>query len=142
MTATTTFSRGQLAARTGCNPETIRYYENIGVIKPPLRTESGHRRYDLESERRLRFVMRGRELGFSLEDVQNLLGLVDREAVTCAEVKDRAQTHLASVRAKIRDLKRMEETLRRTLAACTGKNTPDCPIIETLYGEAHRKRRR
>lgn len=138
----TTYSRGELAARTGCNAETIRYYEKIGVLKPPLRTESGHRRYDLASEKRLRFVIRGRELGFSLEDLQSLLGLVDRHAVSCAEVKDRTQTHLASVRAKIRDLKRMEATLSRTLAACSGKDVPDCPMIDTLFGDTPRKRNR
>jgi len=137
-----TYSRGELAARTGCNAETIRYYEKVGVLKPPLRTESGHRRYDLESEKRLRFVMRGRELGFSLIDLQNLLDLVDRNVVSCAEVKNRTQTHLTSVRMKIRDLKRMETTLSHTLAACSGKDVPKCPMIDTLFGEASQKRRR
>jgi Hg(II)-responsive transcriptional regulator len=129
-------TRGELASRTGCNLETIRYYERIGVMPDPGRTESGYRQYDAWHEQRLRFIMRGRELGFSLDDLKGLLELVDRRAVTCAEVKSTAQAHLAAVREKIADLKRMEWVLGETVRSCSGEDVPDCPLIDSLFGDA------
>lgn len=127
--------RGELARRTGCNPETVRYYERIGLMPDPGRTQSGYRRYDTGHERRLRFIMRGRMLGFSIDDVRGLLDLVDRRAVSCAEVKITAQDHLASVREKIADLERLERVLGETLASCSGRKVPECPLIDTLFDD-------
>lgn len=125
-------NRGQLAARTGCNPETIRYYEKIGLLGEPARSANNYRVYDSAHLDRLRFILRGRELGFSIEEVRGLLALVDGGDQTCAEVKARTETHLTDVRAKIVDLRRIEAVLSRTAAQCSGGQAPDCPILETL----------
>ncbi len=126
-------TRGVLAKRTGCNIETIRYYENIGLIPEPPRSTSGYRQYDENHERLLRFVMRGRELGFTIEDLTGLLDLVNRRAVSCGEVESLARSHLRSVREKISDLKRMESTLSATVQSCSGQDVPDCPLIDRLF---------
>jgi len=127
-------TRGELAKRTGCNAETIRYYEKIGLLPEPLRSESGYRQYDETHEQRLRFVMRGRELGFAIEDLKSLLDLVDRNAVSCGEVEKLARLHLRSVRDKIGDLRRMERVLSETVHSCSGEDVPECPLIDTLFG--------
>jgi MerR family mercuric resistance operon transcriptional regulator len=129
-------TRGELAGRTGCNPETIRYYERIGLMPDPGRSAGGYRQYDPPHERRLRFIMRGRELGFSIEDLGGLLGLVDRRAVTCAEVKSIARANLQAVRKKIADLDRLERVLAATVKSCSGEDVPDCPLIDTLFRDA------
>jgi len=126
--------RGQLAKRTGCNAETIRYYEKIGLLPEPVRSAAGYRLYGDTHEQRLRFVMRGRELGFAIEDLKSLLNLVDRNAVSCGEVKRLAKLHLRSVRDKIDDLKHMESVLSDTVHSCSGKDVPECPLIDTLFG--------
>ena len=124
--------RGELARLTGCNLETIRYYEKAGMIPDPPRTASGYRVYDETHAARLRFILRARELGFSLEEVRGLLGLVDGGTQTCAEVKERTERHLADVCAKIADLMRIEEVLAATAAQCSGEDVPDCPVLEAL----------
>lgn len=127
-------TRGELSRKTGCNAETIRYYEKIGIMPEPGRSVSGYRQYDAGHERRLGFVMRGRELGFTMEDLKSLLDLIDRRAVSCMEVEKLARAHLQSVRKKISDLKRMESVLSSTVRACSGKDVPECPLIDTLFG--------
>lgn len=124
--------RSDLSRMTGCNLETIRYYENIGVMPEPPRTSKNYRAYDESHVGRLRFIMRSRELGFTLEEVRDLLALVDGGAQTCGEVQGLANTHLASVRAKIADLRRIERVLSTTVAQCTGDDVPDCPVIDAL----------
>ena len=124
--------RAALARRTGCNLETIRYYEKINLMPEPPRTASGHRIYDEGHVARLRFILRGRELGFSIEELNGLLGLVDAGTQTCAEVKERTERHLDDVRAKIADLKRIEKALAATAAQCSGEQVPECPVLETL----------
>jgi len=124
--------RAGLARETGCNLETIRYYENIGVMPDPPRTAKGFRVYDDSHVVRLRFVMRMRALGFTLEEVRGFLTLVDGGTQTCAEVLERTQAHLAEVRAKIADLKRIERVLAETAAKCSGDEVPDCPVLDAL----------
>lgn len=124
--------RSDLSRMTGCNLETIRYYENIGIMPEPPRTSKNYRAYDDSHVGRLRFIMRSRELGFTLEEVRDLLALVDGGAQTCAEVQGLAKTHLASVRAKIADLNRIEHVLSSTVAQCTGDDVPECPVIDAL----------
>lgn len=133
--STKSMTRGELAKRTGCNLETIRYYEKIGVMPDPPRTQSGYRQYEAEHERRLRFIMRGRELGFTIDDIKNLLDLVDRCSVSCGEVEKMAKGHLQAIRQKIGDLRRMENVLGQTINACSGNDVPECPLIDTLFGE-------
>jgi MerR family mercuric resistance operon transcriptional regulator len=129
-------TRGELARRTGCHLETIRYYEQNGLLPAPPRSPGGHRQYAEAHEHRLRFIMRGRELGFTIEELRTLLGLVDRRRVTCGEVRAAALAHLDDVRRKIADLRRMERTLAETAAKCRGGTVPECPIIDTLSGSA------
>lgn len=127
--------RAELARRTGSNLETVRYYEKVGLLPPPPRTASGYRSYDDTHERRLGFVQRARELGFSLEEIRALLRLADQREQPCAEARGLAATHLADVRAKIADLKRMEHVLKDVVAQCGDGTRPDCPLIETLFRE-------
>ena len=126
-------SRGALAKETGVNAETIRYYEKAGLLPDPPRTSGGHRVYDEFHLRRLSFIRRCRELGFTLDEVRGLLKLVDGSGYTCSEVLERATAHLAMIRGKIRDLKRMEKSLRELSEQCTGDNVPECPIIDALW---------
>ncbi|MCV0397338.1 MAG: helix-turn-helix domain-containing protein [Rhizobiaceae bacterium] len=125
-------TRGQFALTTGCNIETIRYYEKTGLLPDPPRTKAGYRVYSAGHASRLRFILRARELGFNLDDIKGLLGLEDRSVPTCAEVKARTDRHLSDVRAKIEDLQRMEAILAKTAAQCSGADVPDCPVLETL----------
>ena len=124
--------RAELAQRTGCNLETIRYYEKIGMIPDPPRTAAGYRIYGERHVARLRFILRARELGFSIEEIRGLLDLVDGGTQTCAEVKERTERHLADVRARIADLRRIERILARTARQCSGDQVPDCPVLEAL----------
>ena len=126
------FTRGDLARATGCNIETIRYYEKTGLLPDPPRTDAGYRIYSAAHATRLRFILRARELGFSMEDIRGLMGLEDGATPTCAEVKERTERHLADVRAKIADLRRIEKVLSVTAARCSGEDVPDCPVLETL----------
>ena len=124
--------RAQLARKTGCNLETIRYYEKIGIMPDPPRSTKGYRSYDDAHVKRLKFVMRSRDLGFSLEEVRGLLGLVDDRSRTCAEVQIIAEDHLTDVQAKIADLQRIERVLSDTVARCTGDAAPECAVIDAL----------
>lgn len=126
-------TRGELAKKTGCNLETIRYYEKIGVMPEPSRSAAGYRQYDQSHEQRLQFIMRGRELRFAIEDLKSLLELVDRKIVSCSEVSKLARIHLESVHQKISDLKRIEDALSKTLLSCSGKDVPECPVIDALF---------
>ena len=124
--------RADLARATGCNLETIRYYEGAGVLPPPARTAAGHRSYGTADVQRLRFILRARELGFTLEDIRGLQGLGDGALHSCAEVKSKAEAHLAEVRAKIADLTRIEVVLAETSAKCSGGDLPDCAVLQSL----------
>lgn len=124
--------RAGLARRTGCNLETIRYYEKIGMMPDPPRTASGYRVYDETHVARLRFILRARELGFAIDDIRGLLDLVDGGTQTCAGVKARTELHLADVRAKIADLRRVEKVLAETAAQCSGGKVPECPVLDAL----------
>jgi MerR family mercuric resistance operon transcriptional regulator len=121
-----------LARATGCNLETIRYYEKIGIMPDPPRSTKGYRSYDDAHVKRLKFVMRSRDLGFSLEEVRGLLGLIDDRSRTCADVQLIAEDHLTDVQAKIADLQRIERVLSDTVARCTGDAAPECAVIDAL----------
>jgi len=136
MALKTNMSRGEIARHTGCNIETVRYYERIGLLADPPRTDGGHRVYDTEHVKRLAFILRGRALGFSIEELREFLGLVDGGAVTCAEVKSRTLDHLANVRHKLSDLKRLEKVLKDISNQREGNESPDYPIIDALYDDS------
>ena len=127
---------GALSKQTGCNIETIRYYEKIHLLNVPARTEGGHRMFDHAQVKRLTFILRCRQLGFSVGEIRNLLGLVDGDATSCAEVKSVTELHLGDVRQKIHDLKNLEGVLAQMVSECTGTEVPECPIIDTLYAAA------
>lgn len=128
-------TRGELAKRSGCHLETVRYYEKIGLLHPPARSAGGHRLYRIDDQRRLRFILRGRELGFSIEELRSFLSLVDSKAYTCGEIHELTVSHLADVRRKIADLKRLERTLDRIARECSGGAVPDCPVIDALWAD-------
>ena len=127
---------GTLAKKAGVNVETIRYYENIGLMPEPSRTGNGYRVYDETGLKRLSFIRRCRELGFSLDEVRGLLGLVDGGDYTCAEVRDLSIVRLGDVRQKIRDLRKMERTLKEMVFQCDGGLVPECPIVDRLYASS------
>ncbi len=124
---------GALSKRTGANIETIRFYERIGILPKPPRSAGGHRIYSHDQLMRLGFVRRSRELGFSLDEVRGLLQLVDGGRYTCSEIKAITLDHLADVRRKIADLRRLEQTLAAVAGKCRGGKVPDCPVIEALF---------
>ncbi len=126
--------RIDLSRLTGCNIETIRYYESIGLMPDPPRSAKGYRIYSSEHVTRLGFVIRARALGFTLEEIRGLLTLVEGGRHSCAEVRDLASQHLENVREKIRDLRRVESVLATTIGQCSGTDAPDCPVIEALGG--------
>jgi MerR family transcriptional regulator, mercuric resistance operon regulatory protein len=124
--------RAELAQRSGCNIETVRFYEKRGFLPPPPRTAGGHRDYAPDHLRRLTFIRRSRELGFTLHEVRSLLTLVDGSDWTCAEVRAITLEHLADVRRKITDLENLAQTLEDMAAQCDGGTVPVCPVIEAL----------
>lgn len=126
-------SIGEVAKITGCNVETIRYYEREGVMPAPRRSQGGHRLYTRQLVERLNFVRRSRELGFSMEEIHELLGIVDRKQVSCEKVRDIAGSHIDDIARKIDDLQRMKETLQDLSRQCSGEDVPECPIIESLW---------
>jgi len=123
---------GELSRRSGVNIETIRYYERIKMLPPPPRTASGRRVYDSTDLRILAFIRRSRELGFSLDDIRALLRLGGPEKASCREVREIAAHHLDHIRAKLGDLKKLERLLAKTVARCSGKTAPDCPVLDIL----------
>jgi len=131
LAATWDLTTGQISERTGVHIETIRYYEKVGLLPPPPRTEGGYRLYGGDHVKRLIFIRRSRELGFTLDEIRKLLGLVEG-GHSCGEVQKAAVDHLTIIRRKITDLRRMERTLAETAARCEGGTAPTCPIIDVL----------
>jgi len=125
---------GEFSRRTGCNIETIRYYERIGLLPKPRREKGGRfRRYDRDDVARLRFIRRARQLGFTLDEVRALLrvALGDGEDVR-TEARGIAAAHVAGIRAKIADLQAMDRVLTDAICECDGGQRPRCPLIEVL----------
>src|SRR5215469_1713252 len=126
-------TRGALAAETGCNIEPIRYYERIGILPPAPRSEGGHRLYGPDLVNRLLFVHRARDLGFALEEIRELLGLIDGGHYTCAQIEGIALAHVEQIRRKISDLTKLKKTLEAMAAQCSGGEIPACPIVDALF---------
>ncbi len=127
------FSIGALSRESSVNIETIRYYEKIGVMPKPARSMSGYRLYTADHLKRLTFIRRGRELGFSLDELRDLLHLVDGHDYTCAEVRALTLDHVASIRQRIADLRRLERVMTSVASQCSARRVPDCPIIDVLF---------
>lgn len=122
---------GQAAERAGLPPKTIRYYENIGLLKP-ARRDNGFRDYGDRDVHELRFIARARGLGFSVGECRHLLGLYRDTGRASAEVRETAAAHIAAIRAKIQELRSMERTLSQLVEQCAGDDRPDCPILDEL----------
>ena len=127
-----TFPIGAISQRSGVNIETIRYYERIRMLAQPPRTAGGHRMYNANDLRTLVFIRRSRELGFSLDEISALLRLSSLDKASCREVRKIATHHLQDIRSKLSDLKKLERLLAETVAKCSGKAAPDCPVLDIL----------
>lgn len=124
---------GTLAKHTGLTVEGIRFYEKAGILRAPARTAGQHRLYSRADLKRLNFIRRARLLGFTLDEVRALLRFADHVGVSsCADAHRLATKHLADVRAKLTDLKKMEKLLRGMVVSCADGTLPECPLIETL----------
>jgi DNA-binding transcriptional MerR regulator len=132
MKAPTQFTIGQLAKATGTKTETIRYYERIALLRAPGRTRANYRSYAGEHVQLLAFIRRARALGFSIEDVRELLELAGHREQPCAEVDRIAARHLETTELKIAALKRLRGELRATLVACKGGRIADCRVVQAL----------
>src|SRR6266446_649468 len=121
-------SIGTLAKRSGVTVETIRYYERIGLLPAPPRSPGGYRVYSSVHAERLQFVRRARDLGLSLDEVRHLLSLADQKSNSCSKVHALATHHLADIRTRIADLKRMERVLARLVRSCAKGDLPSCPL--------------
>ena len=134
MTGLTT---SEVARQAGINLESIRFYEKQGLLPKPPRTMSGYRVFPPESVRRLLFIKRAQELGFTLKEIKELLALKLDPETSCAEVRQRALEKLGDIDEKVRDLQRIKKTLGRLATACPGRgDVSDCPILESLDAAA------
>lgn len=126
---------GQVARRAGVGVETVRFYEREGLVATPARKRSGYRQYGEEVVNRLRFIRRAKELGFSLKEIRELLALRLEPDADSADVKRRAEDKIADIEAKIHDLQRTRDVLRKLAEACPGHGPlNECPILEALDG--------
>ncbi|HEX6840725.1 MAG TPA: helix-turn-helix domain-containing protein [Stellaceae bacterium] len=131
---------GAASERSGCAIETIRYYERIGLVPKPSRNASRYRVYSPGDVQRLVFIRRARELGFSLDEIRDLLRLAADVAQPCAAVHDVTAGHLADIRAKIADLRKMERLLAEAVRQCELGEQAGCPVIDTLSYNAGARR--
>jgi Cu(I)-responsive transcriptional regulator len=120
--------------QSGVSAKMIRYYESVGLINPPSRADNGYRYYAERDVHELGFIARARGLGFSMEDIKQLLALWRDKHRSSAEVKAIAQRHIAELDAKAQALTAMSRTLKNLASHCHGDDRPDCPIIDALDG--------
>jgi MerR family copper efflux transcriptional regulator len=123
---------GQAATATGITAKMIRYYESINLIPPGRRSDSGYRIYGDNDLHALRFVKRARTLGFSLDQIRELLSLWQNKERASADVKTIAMGHVAELNQRIAELTEMRDTLQTLASCCHGDNRPDCPILQSL----------
>jgi MerR family copper efflux transcriptional regulator len=127
---------GQLAKRARVNVETVRYFERRGLVMQPVRPRSGYRRYGDETVERIRLVKRAQDLGFSLEEVGELLALRVDPQTTCTDVRSQAEAKIVAIEEKLRELDRMKRALEQLTASCIDQGpVSECPILEALEGE-------
>jgi len=123
---------GQAAASSGVPPKTIRYYEELGLLKPAERLANRYRAYDDSNVQTLRFIRRARDLGFSLEEIDRLLALYRNRRRASEDVKRVALAHVAELDHKIAELTRIRDTLAELARRCHGDQRPECPILQDL----------
>lgn len=129
----TTLTIGRLARRASVNVETIRYYERRGLLPEPPRTQAGYRQYDPQAVRRIRFIKRAQALGFTLEEIGDLLALRVAPKSNCDAIEQRAERAIARIEAKVAELERMRSALSRLVGACRDRRpTDECPILDAL----------
>jgi len=128
------FTRGAIAKESGVNLETIRFYEKIGLMPNPPRSAAGYRIYSPDHLKRLKFIRRTRELGFTNQEVTGLLEMVDG-TYACDEVRDIALASVEIIARKMADLDKMKQALTTMASECSGGETPDCAIIDRLLEE-------
>jgi len=130
------FFIGELSQRTGCHIETIRYYERVRLL-PRAPRRGRYRTFSEPDVARLHFIVRSRELGFSLDEIRALLVFASsHDSNACREAQTLAAGHLAAVRTRLRDLRRMEKVLTETIRRCDSRKTRHCPLIEVLSGDS------
>lgn len=127
-----TMNIGAVATRSGVPAKTIRYYESVGLIPPAQRSDNGYRHYTEIDVQALRFVHRARNLGFSVDDVANLLDLWQDRQRTSAQVQALAKQHLERTKGKIQELQSICRVLEELIERCHGDNRPECPILDEL----------
>ncbi len=127
---------GQAAAASGVSTKMIRHYEEVGLLPAARRTDSGYRQYGESDVQTLRFVRHSRDLGFSIEQIRELLGLWQDRKRPSRQVRALAQAHIEELDAKLRELQAMKASLENLVRCCHGDERPDCPIIETLASPA------
>lgn len=127
---------GTAAKRAGCNVETIRYYERIGLLQAPPRASRGRRSYGEGEIERLKFIRRCRDLGFALKDVAALVELSTSDRENCGQARRMAEAQIVSVRQKMADLARVEAWLAQTIDQCAARKRETCPLIEKLSDAA------
>ncbi|MEO9576767.1 MAG: Cu(I)-responsive transcriptional regulator [Tateyamaria sp.] len=120
------------AKASGLPVKTVRYYADIGLVQAPSRTQSGYRSYDSATVRKLTFVRRSRDFGFSIDECKDLLDLYQDQDRTSAEVKRIASRRLGEIEEKQRELQRLHDELEYLVKACNGDHRPDCPIMDYL----------
>ncbi len=126
-------TRGELAKKAGVNPETVRYYEKLGLLPEAIRTESGYRLFSEEDVKRIKFIKRAKELGFTLKEIKELLQIRFETKGECRQVKKLAEEKLSDIQKKIDDLEKIKETLQHLIEKCPEKGSVlDCPIISTI----------
>ena len=125
---------GEAARRSGVSARMVRHYEGLGLLPDVARTESGYRQYTEADIHTLRFVKRSRDLGFSMDEIAELVGLWHNRRRTSASVKCIAQKHLGELEQRIADMQAMQRTLSHLVHCCHGDARPDCPILEDLAG--------
>ena len=126
------YNIGEAAKRSGVSAKMIRHYESLRLLRAARRTESGYRIYDENDLHTLRFIRRSRDLGFSMKEIHQLLGLWQNRRRASSEVRRIAQGHIRELEGKIDELQAMRRTLERLVHNCHGDDRPDCPILDDL----------
>ena len=126
------YNIGQAAKRSGVSAKMIRHYESLGLLKVAPRSDAGYRLYDDRDIHNLRFIRRARDLGFSIKEIQQLVGLWQNRRRASSDVQRIAQSHIRALDAKIAELQSMRRTLEKLVHNCHGDARPDCPILDDL----------
>ena len=137
MTPTDIFTIGELAREVDCKVQTIRYYEQIGLMPKPARTNGNQRQYGSAALRRLEFIRHGRQLGFSLDAIRDLLSLCDQPDCPCNRADAIARNHLAKIESRIAQLQRLKREIKRMVAQCGGGRGSDCRVISGMANHSN-----